>query len=73
MIRDQVEDGGISFAASTVIAYASDEMVSYVVKSNPVGFVKKSTLPPFPATLSPPQAFMVKRMDTTLHTGRSMG
>ena len=41
MIRDQVEDGGISFAASTVIAYASDEMVSYVVKSNPVGFVEK--------------------------------
>jgi hypothetical protein len=51
MIRDQVEDGGISFAASSLISYASDEMVSYTIKSDPVGMIDPITSSALAGTL----------------------
>ena len=39
LVKDLVEDGGVSFSASALVSYASDDMVNYVIKSDPVGFV----------------------------------
>ena len=38
-IYDRVEDGGISFSASGMVSYASDEVARFVVRSLPAGLV----------------------------------
>ena len=38
-VFEQVADGGISFAASTKVAYLDTSMKDYVIKSDPVGFI----------------------------------
>lgn len=38
-VKDLVEDGGISFAASALISYAGSDLVNYSFKSDPAGFL----------------------------------
>ena len=42
-VRDEVEDGGITARRSSTFTYADTSMVSYLIKSDPPGFVEQTT------------------------------